>query len=140
MKAIPSGLSGNKPLHANGPDQYISIGTGYRLSFSVYLRYESLFGDGGPDVSLHIDRGQFDLFMFDLFVGDHAQQVLNAIKACPSFVVGFHNALVTVGVSRARADKWAIGGYVAYSDSLDKKVLPTQPVDFFAGISLSRAF
>ena len=53
---------------------------------------------------------------------------------------GSHNRLVTVGVSRARADKWAIGGYLAYSDSLDKKVLPTQPVDFFAGFSLSRAF
>ena len=45
-----------------------------------------------------------------------------------------------VGVSRASADKWAIGGYVAYSDSLDKNVLPTQPVDFFVGFSLSRAF
>jgi hypothetical protein len=47
---------------------------------------------------------------------------------------------VTVGVSRAPAGKWAIGGYLPYSDSLDKKVLPVQPVDFFAGFSLSRAF
>ena len=53
---------------------------------------------------------------------------------------GLYNGQATIGISHETASGWSVAGFVAYSDTLDKKVLPTQLVDFFAGFGISRSY
>jgi hypothetical protein len=53
---------------------------------------------------------------------------------------GFFDGRATLTLAYAPEGKWGIGGYVAYSDTLDDDVLPEQVVDLFGGISFTRTF
>ena len=43
-------------------------------------------------------------------------------------------------MSREVNDNWGLGVFIAYSDSLDSKVLPDQKVDVYGGLSISASF
>ena len=126
---------------ASTTELYVSFGWDVMLSPAINLYYdidqvEDFYGDVGISWSKEVGTDtSLDIGVTVAYAGEDFAAFYGGGSDG-----GFHNGLLTVGVGYAPADKWAFGGYVAYSDSLDKDVLPTQPVDFFAGLSLSRSF
>ncbi len=53
---------------------------------------------------------------------------------------GFSDGTATVGFSWAGEGNWGVGGFVAYTDTLDDNVMVEQPVDLWAMISFSGSF
>lgn len=53
---------------------------------------------------------------------------------------GLHEWMVTVSGAYALNGSTELGAFLAYTDSLDSKVLPSQKVDFFGGVSLYYSF
>jgi uncharacterized protein (TIGR02001 family) len=53
---------------------------------------------------------------------------------------GFSDGTVQVGVSWGPEGNWALAGFLAYTDTLDKNVLAEQPVNFWGLIGVSGSF
>ncbi len=53
---------------------------------------------------------------------------------------GLHEWMVTVSGAYALNGSTELGAFLAYTDSLDSKALPSQKVDFFGGVSLYYSF
>ena len=73
-------------------DEGIHAGTVSGRAGSVNLGDEGLVRDWGSDITLVLlSRGQLDRLRRQVFVGDEAEQMVNAVEAGAFLVVGLHH-------------------------------------------------
>ena len=125
---------------ASTTEIYLALSWDVALSPAINLYYDfdqvdGFYGDvglsWGTDFS---ESGTFEISALAGYADDDYAVAYGGTEG------GFYNGQVTLSIGWAPENGWGFGGYVAYSDSLDKDALPTQPVDFFGGIGISRSF
>jgi uncharacterized protein (TIGR02001 family) len=118
---------------------YFSLGFEVPLAPTVSIYYDfdevdDYYASFGVEYGNELSGGwSYALGALAGYAGDKFAAVAGGTDA------GFFNGEVNLTLSYEQ-DNWSAGGFVAYTDTLDSKVLPDQPVDFYGGVFLGLSF
>lgn len=118
---------------------YLSVGFDTVLSPSLSVYYDldeidDFYATAGVEWSRQLDGGwSTALGLLAGFAGEGFAAVAGGVEG------GAFNGEARFTLTWERA-RWSAGGFVAYTDSLDRDVLPDQPVDLHGGVFLGLTF